>query len=52
MTGDSCTGASQCTSNLCVGLTMTGQGICTIACNNESVCNAGWACLSVGGTKV
>ena len=50
--GDPCLMASQCTSNLCVGLTGMSTGACTISCANESVCPVGWGCLSVGGINV
>lgn len=52
MFGETCTGGSQCMSMLCVGVGTAGQGICTIACADESVCPAGWGCLMVGVQKV
>lgn len=50
--GDPCAMSSQCQSNLCLGATGAQQGICTISCANESVCQPGMACIAISGTKV
>jgi hypothetical protein len=52
MFGDPCTGPTQCQSNLCIGAIGASQGICTVACTDESQCNPSMACLAISGVKV
>ncbi len=46
--GEACTAASQCATNLCVGVNGSGQGICTAPCDTIP-CPQGYSCASVQG---
>ena len=50
--GNNCQQAADCRMGACLGGGQAGPPICTRLCNSAAQCPAGWACSSVGGSRV